>query len=274
MSLIETRMPSFEGGKAGEVATLKLPIGLRYHKLILQYAGITLAQMPSIRLKCNGKVFQRFSAEDRDVLNQQKRLAPADGFLVVPFDRVGLLERADRELTAINTGVPDSNGAAINSFTLEIDIASDVDGTPELNVFATQSAPIAGGAGVILNIRPETRSIAGAGELEVSDYQYSTPTAQAIHAMHFKATKGAIQKVKVERDQRPIWERKAALNNRLQKNGVRSPVGGWFHVDTSENGYGGESIDTRGAQDFRLIFDCSEAMQIKSYIEYIGVLGN
>lgn len=274
MNLIETRMPSFEGGKAGEVATLKLPIGLRYHKLVLSYSGVTLAQMPEIRIKANNKIFQRFSAVDRDELNQQKGLLPADGILVIPFDRLGLLNRADRELTAINTGVADATGAAINSLQIEIDISSTVSGTPSLSIEATQSAPVAGGAGVILNIRPETRSIAGAGELEVSDYQYNSPTAQAISAMHFKPSAGTISKGKVERDLRPIWERKAVTNTRLQLNGVRKPQAGWFHIDLCENGYGGNSIDTRGASDFRVIMDCNEAMQVKSLIEYIGILGN
>ena len=274
MSLIETRMPSFEGGQAGTVATLKLPIGLRYHKLMLEYSGITLAQMTEIRLKANGKVFQKYSAVDRDVLNQQKGLAAADGILRIDFDRIDLLTRLDRELTSINTGVADANGNAINSFTMEIDISSTVTGTPALRVDATQSAPVGGGAGVMIHIRPEMRTIAGAGELEVSDYQYGGVTSQAITAMHLKPTAGDIKKVKVERELRPIWERKKALNVRMQEDGVRKPQDGWFHVDTAENGYGGNSIDLRGAQDFRVIMDCSEAMQVKSLIEYLGALGN
>jgi hypothetical protein len=272
--LIETRMPSFEGGQAGTVATLKLPIGLRYHSLSLEYSSITLAEMTEIRLKANGKVFQKYSATDLDVLNQQKGLAAAAGLLFIPFDRIGLLNRADRERTAINTGVADANGNAINSFTMEIDIAGGVSGTPVLRVDATQSAPVAGGPGVIINIRPETRTISGAGELEVSDYQYNTPTAQAITAMHLKPSAGSISKVKIERNLRPIWERKAALNTRVQSNGIRVPQAGWFHVDTAEKAYAGNTISLGGAQDFRVIMDCGEAMQVKSLIEYIGVLGN
>jgi hypothetical protein len=272
--LIETRMPSFEGGQAGTTATLKLPIGLRYHSLSLEYSSITLAEMTEIRLKANGKVFQKFSAADIDTLNQQKGLAAAAGLLIIPFDRIGLLNRIDRERTAINTGVADANGNAINSFTLEIDIDAGVAGTPVLRVDATQSAPIGGGPGVIINIRPETRTISGAGELEVSDYQYGTPTAQAITAIHLKPSAGSISKVKVERNLRPIWERKTALNTRVQANGIRVPQSGWFHVDTAEKGYAGNTMALSGAQDFRVIMDCSEGMQVKSLIEYIGVLGN
>lgn len=270
--LIETRLPPFEGVAPGQQALIKLPIGRRFHHLYLVYAGVTLAQMTEIRVLANGKVFQRFTATERDKMNQFMGIAAANGILQIPFDRIGLLQRENRELTAVNTGVPDQAGFAINSFTVEIDIASGAT-APVLSMFATQSEPVAGGPGAMLNIRKDSRSIAGAGELEVSDYIYNKPVAQSLNAAYFVPSAGTINRVKVERNLYAIWERSTALNEKVQVDGVRTPVSGWWVLDTSERGYGGNNIGLKGVNDFRVIFDCSAAMTITSLMEYIGVLG-
>src|SRR5690606_22485953 len=157
---IEQRMPPFEGVAAGNTALIKLPIGRRFHALFLTYAGVTLAQMTEIRVMANGKVFQRFSATERDKMNQFIGLDAAAGILRIPFDRHKLKNREQEELTAINTGVPDAQGNSINSLTVEIDIAASAT-APVLSMNATQSEPVAGGPGVMLNIRKDSRSIAG-----------------------------------------------------------------------------------------------------------------
>ena len=270
---IETRLPSFEGVAAGNQALIKLPIGLRYHYLYLEYSGVTLAQLTEIRLKANNKVFQTFSATERDKMNQHKGLAAASGVLVIPLDRIGLKNREQEELTAVNTNVPDKNGYAITSFTVEVDIDGAA-AAPVLKMTASQSAAVAGGPGLMLNIYRQSRAISGDGELEVSDYPYGTVTAQALNAFHLIPSAGSISKVKIERELRAIFERDATHNNLIQANGVRTPQAGWYSVDPSELGYGGNSIDLRRVQDFRIKMQCSEAMTVKGIFEYLGALGN
>ncbi|WP_086931448.1 major capsid protein P2 [Agarilytica rhodophyticola] len=270
---IEKRMPSFNSVSAGNTASISLPIGRRYHMLYLFYSGITLAQMTEIRIKANGKVFQKFSATERDIMNQHKKLEPANGILRIPFDRVGLKRRDQEELTAVNTAVPDVRGNAINSFTLEIDIAEGVT-APSLKIEASQSAAIPGGPGLMMNIRRESRSINGAGELEVSDYLYGTPVSQSFDCMYAIPSAGSISKIRMERNLETFWERSAELNEMVQFDGVRQPISPWFSVDGLELGYGGNAFDLRNLNDFRVIYNCSEAMTVKSVFEYIGVLGN
>jgi hypothetical protein len=64
MPLLTKKMPSFEGVGAGQTATVRLPVGLRFHKLIVPYSGVTLAQMTEMRVIANGKVFQRLIGAD------------------------------------------------------------------------------------------------------------------------------------------------------------------------------------------------------------------
>ncbi len=268
------RMPPFEGVAAGNTALIKLPIGNRFHHLFLKYAGVTLAQMTEIRVIANGKVFQKFSATERDTMNQFHGLAAANGYLQIPFDRLGLRIRQDEEMTAINTNVPDANQRAIRSFTIEIDIHADAS-APALSMTAEQSPAVAGGPGLIMNIRKESRSIAGAGELEVGDYLYNTPVSQVLEKLFIKPSGSAvISKIGVERNLRNIWERETALNTIIQTDGVRTPQAGWYVIDGSERGYATAGISTLGAQDFRVKYEVSEAATINTIAEYIGVLGD
>lgn len=283
--LLEQRMPPFEGVAAGNTALIKLPIGRRFHHLYLEYSGVTLAQMTEIRILANGKVFQRFSATQRDKMNQFVGMAAAAGILHIPFERMGLKNRDQQELTAVNTNVSDAQGRAITSLQVEIDIAGTAT-APALSLQATQSSPVRGGPGVMLNIMKASRSIAGAGELEVSDYLYGTPVTMALNRAYFIPSANAINKVEVERELRSIWSRKTALNEFVQTNSDagRKPVAGWWVLDTTEKGYGANQIGlaqlgengqlVSKVQDFRIKFDCSGAMTVDGILEYTGILGD
>lgn len=271
---IEQKMPPFEGVSAGNTALIKLPIGRRFHSLFIEYSGVTLAQMTEIRVMANGKVFQRYSATERDKMNQHIGMAAAAGILEIPFDRKGLKNRDQEELTAVNTRVGDSAGNAINSFTVEIDI-SGAAVAPALSMNATQSEAVAGGPGLMLNIRKDTRSPAGAGKFEIADFIYNTPTSQTLNRVYFVPSTGSISEVQIERDLYNIFQRKTALNEKVQVDGGagRALVSGWWIVDTTEHGYGANNIGLGGVQDFRYTLDVSGAMTITAISEYIGVLG-
>lgn len=271
---IEQRMPGFEGVAAGNTALVKLPIGRRYHHLFLEYSGVTIAQMTEIRLIANGKVFQRFSASERDSMNQFIGLAAAadSGVLQLPLDRIGLKNRDQEEVTAVNTGVADARGNRISSFTVEIDIASGAT-APALKMYATQSEPLPGGPGLMLNIVKDSRSPAGAGKFEISDFPKNSLVHQILNRVYFKPSTGTISQVEIERDLYNIWERSAALNSKVQTDAGRKPQVGYFVVDTTELGYGANGIGTNPVNDFRYRLDVDGAMTITAIQEFIGILG-
>ena len=205
-------------------------------------------------------------------MNQFIGQAAAAGILQIPFDRIGLKNREQEELTAVNTGVADTQGNAITSFTVEIDIDGAAT-APVLDMEATQSEALPGGPGVMLNIRKDSRSIAGAGELEVSDFIYGTPVSQALNRVYLVPSASTISKVILERDLYNIWERKTALNEVVQTDGGRVPQSGYWVIDTTGLGYGANNIGLRGVQDFRYRISCDGAMTINAISEYLGVLG-
>lgn len=273
MPRIEVRMPAGEGIAAGQTATFKLPIGRRFHELQLAYSGVTLAQMTEIRLFANAKVIHRYSGTDRDLMNQFDGRAAAAGILVLPFDRYKLKTLAGEEETAFNTGSADANGNAITSAYIEIDIDAAA-AAPVLSLMATQSDALPGGAGTVLHIQRHTRDAAGAGEFDISDLPRGTATSIALNRIFFKPSANAVNKLTVERNQYTIFERIAALNSKVQTDGVRVPQAEFYALDKTERGYGGDPIDLVGVSDYRYKLDMSGAATLTIYSEYLGRLGD
>lgn len=284
MSRYDLEMPSFEGHGIGQKGLLKLPIGRRYHTLDLTYSGCTLAEM-EITLKLNGKVFQQFTGAQRDALNQYLGMEAAAGILHIPLDRSYLLQREQMESTAVNTGVRDSNGNIINSFTVEVKVANGAAGPVVLEMDAEQSDPVAGGPGLIPYIHRETRSTAGGGVFTISDFDKNVPERILLTRASFIPSTGQIDGVEIWKDNHMIWQRKTARNVRRQTDTKREPQTGYWIVDTEERGYGANTINLavlsketgqvlpNGVQDFRVKLDASEAMNVTGLLECIGHLG-
>lgn len=277
MARFELRMPSPDSVMPGQTATFKLPIGNRYHELQMVYAGTTfnLTHMTEMRVYLNGKVFQRFSATDRDKMNQFDGLAAANGILKIPFDRQNLLTLAAMEETAIDTGkvAATAEGEQISSFYIEIDIAGTAV-APTLSMNATVSKSLGLGVGTVLHIKRDTRTVGGAGEKDISDLNYGKITSQFLNRVWFKPTAGQLDKIRIELDTAVHYERSKALNEFIQGDGVRVPQAGFQVVDKTERGVGGDVIDLRDASDYRYIVEASAAMDLVIYSENLGRLGD
>lgn len=266
-----------EGVAPGQTATVRLPIGVKYHDVSL-VTNMTLANMTEIRLIANNKVIHRYSAAERDTINKFYGLEAFAGILLIPFDRKALKVRAMEEVTGINTGVRGENGEKISALYLEIDIAADAV-SPALDVYATTSAATPEGVGTVLHVKKNTRNSAGAGELEISDLPYNEPTAAALNSVFMFPRDNlgapvAMNKVTIERGLYKVFERTKALNDFMQKNGERVPQADVFAVDFTENGYGANALDLRGYQDFRYRLDMAGAANIPVVSEYLGILGD
>ena len=282
MQRITYKVQSPNGIGAGNTATLKLATGSKYHDLQL-VTNMDLADMPEIRVIADNKVIHRYSATERDMKNRhfkQQAFAKVNGkgVLVIPFDRLVQNSRVMEEMTALQVGWPYDNGEVIRNLTLEVDIADGVV-NPTLDVWATTSAVTKDYAGKVLHEVKHTRSAAGAGELQISDLPFNSPTTMALNSVFFIATDPdtgnpvAINKLKVERDQYKVFERTADLNVFLLKNGERDPQADVFTLDWTEKGYGGNALDLRRVQDFRYSLDMAAKAQITILSDYVGIRG-
>jgi hypothetical protein len=137
----DTKMPAPNAVAASSTSTFKLPIGRRYHSLLLIATGTAavVSDITEVRILANEKVIQRFSGADREMMNlfdgRETAAVNAGRFeLVIPFDRYGLLTRAAEEETALNTGSVGADGRAIKSLSVEVDLGAGITGTPALTM--------------------------------------------------------------------------------------------------------------------------------------------
>lgn len=282
MPRIDQRMPAAQSVTAGQTTTFRLPIGRRYHELQLIGAGTTFApsDISEIRVLLNNKIVQRYSGSDRDLMNlfDGRTSASIDAtsfMLILPFDRYGIMTKAGEEETAINTGSTDpNNGKVINNFAVEVDIAATPTGTLSLDMYATTSEQLPNGPGTVPYIVKSSRDYSSAQEYDLSDLPRGGVSTQFVDRVFLKPSTGTLQNIRVLANQYKIFERTAALNERKQLDGIRSPQNGLYVIDRTEWGYGGDPFDVRQLDDWRLQFTTSGAMTITGYTHYLGGLSD
>jgi len=267
MSLTTRKMPSFEGVAAGQTATLRLPIGLTFHKLLVAYSGVTLAQMTEARLVANGKTIQRWlSGTVLDKVNTFDGMNAAAGVLTLDATRYGLRTRPGEEYTAIGTGHPEDK-RPISTLSLEIDIDAAA-AAPVLSCKAVQSA--ARPVGELKHVRVFGYDPAGAGEYEISDL----PKMGKINRVIFLSAAAVINNIKLEVDNYTRFDRTKAENEVMQANGVRVPQATYYIVDFSEQGNGQDAVPVVGLNDLRFILDMAGGGHVDAIVEYIAPLSN
>lgn len=269
MPFTTRKMPSFEGVAAGQTATLRLPIGRTFNKLLISYAGATLAQLNAIRLVANGEVIQKWTeAAKLDVINQYEGRAAAGGVLTLDLERYGCLTRAGREVTALGTGITDrlKDPNPISTLSLEIDIDAAAVGTT-LSCKAHQSA--ARPVGLVKKVREYTYVAGAAGEYEISDI----PKRGIYNKISFGGhTANVYKSLVVERDNFIVFERTAAENESAQTDGVRVPQTDYVVYDPTEEGYGSEGLVSQGVADLRFKLDLTNAGSITVLVESLEPL--
>lgn len=271
MPLLTRKMPSWEGVAAGQTATIRLPVGLRFHKLLTTYSGVTLAQMDEIRVVANGKTIMRFNGGDvLDSMNKFDGRAAAAGVLTIDFERYGLRTRAGSELTVIDTTseAPDR----ISTLTVEIDINAAAVGPVLKAPKAVQSGSTGGGevSRLLKHVRIFGHDPAGSGEYEISDL----PKMGAINRVFFHSPTAAINAIKLQRDNYDVFDRTTDENKVLQIDGVRVPQAGFYVVDFSEEGNGQDFLTVAGVRDLRFRLDMAAAGHIDVIVEYIDRLAS
>jgi hypothetical protein len=267
MPLLTRKMPSWEGVAAGQTATVRLPIGNTYHKLLVPYSGVTLAQMDEIRIIANGKTIQRIIGGDvLDSMNQFDGRNAAAGILTIDFERFGLRTRAGSEFTVIGTGAS-GDAMPITTLAVEIDINAAAAAPVLTAAKAVQSAPQQ--SGVLKQVRAFGYDPAGAGDYEISDL----PRLGLINRVFFKSAV-VINSVKLARDGYTVFERTTAENAAVQNDGVRVTQANYWVMDFSEEGNGQDALAVAGVQDLRFTLDMAGAGHVDVIVEYLAPLNN
>lgn len=266
-------LPAFNGVAEGSVATVKIPVGMKIHQIILQRGGTAFNHdhMTKIVLKANGKAIQEFTGSELDDFAVHDGEAAGNnttGISVINLERPGLLNLAAIEATALATMVPMSNGKVINSLSLDVTISGST--APTLSGQVVKS-PIKQGevfGGIIKRRKFNQYAPGAAGVFEISDL----PLGDPINRIWIYGASDNVDAVELVVDNETKFNRTEEVNEFIQSNGVKSPVANWFVIDPTEKGEGFNAIETKGVQDFRLKLTMGGADTLTVFVEYLGDL--
>lgn len=282
-------LPQMNSVVAGATAYLELPIGVRYHNLLIAYSGTTFdyTKMDAIRLYCNNELIYTTSGTFQNVKNvfdnMPAAVAGGAGILEIPFERMRINDLIERYRKCINTG-PKSQGSAqsrrgIMNFRLEIDIdaaavapaialyadVSDVNTEqsvylPRLDTW--QEPVVAGGEWVHQNT---PKKVLGDPLRPFTERIWMVDTIAHITAFRMLV------------NGQELTNRTTTLNEARQKSwGVRTPQAGYVAFDPAEEGEANNFIP--GLQlatfDFRSTHAVGAATPLTMYSESMGPLAS
>jgi len=148
----------FTNVAASGVATVSLPVGMSYNKIILALGGtFTKSMITDIKVKLNGKVIVQNTGARLDLMNQYRGINAAAGFLTIDFTEPRAKIMAEQYLGNLNTA------QGVSSLTMEVTIAGATN--PTLDSYAELGPPAP--LGIVAKQILFTSSNGGAGKFPV-----------------------------------------------------------------------------------------------------------
>ena len=261
-------LPNLSRVAPGNKATLEMPVGPTYHRIVFQASGTALdvSHIKQINVKINGKTVQTFTDLQR-LIDLNKFHGNSDdsaGEFVLHFFS-GNTAEAWRRLPGIGTG-------DISTFHLEINLDGAFPGDGAINAYA-QIDPSQQPLGAFIHIREFPTSTAASGWLELD----KLPRAAFYRAIHF--FKADADQIQVKTNLTEVIDAPKGVLHRLAKEGrpvARVPVDARAtHVDftvlNGEMNY--DVLNLQGVSDFRVRANLASSGSIDVVTETLDVLG-
>lgn len=260
-----SKLPSLANVAPGSTATLNCPIGRSYDRIILEYTGVTLAQMKNLRVELDGKPIMEFKdGTQLDDINKYYKRYDEAGFLTIWFNRPEMNSLEHQRVTRLGTGA--GGQGVVQTFQVSFDIDSAAS-APVVKAHAVQSD--ASPLGMITKVKQFVFSSATAGQFEID----SIPRGPRILAVHcFKADVNAVE---VEQNSRKIREGSKALLEFLQKESNRAPMSAKAtSIDFTQEADLFHSIETRPdiIRDQRFRLTLGTPGEVRVVVEYLDYL--
>lgn len=140
---------------ANGVASVSLPVGMSYNRILLQLGGtFTKAMITDIKVRLNGKVIFQQTGSRLDLINTYRARGVSATFLVVDFTEPEAKQMAEQYIGNLNTA------QGVTSLTMEVTIAGAT--SPTLDSWAEVGPPAP--LGVVAKQILFTTSVSGSGK--------------------------------------------------------------------------------------------------------------
>lgn len=267
------RLPSLSRVVPGSKATLELPLGPTYERIIFTVSaasGLDAADIGRIDVLINGQVKQTYKDLQRlmDINGYYNRDADTVSGTQIQFalhfSRAELMDSLWRQAPGIGT-------ADVQTLHIELDIAAGAPADIAINAHALTN-PARQPLGVFFNVKEFPFSSAVSGEVEAD----KLPRGAFYSALHL--FKPDISEVQVEANSVRIIGATKSVMERLQKGAApkaRVPVTAKAtHIDFILDGDLLDSLPTANLQDFRVKMKLATAGAVDIVAETLDTLSN
>lgn len=246
---------SFNGVAFNSKASMSLPVGPTYNEIHL-VTSLTAAQIRQVSVVVNGDTIIQVSGDDLVMMERYKgHFVQADTF-VIPFTN----PNAKNQNGSLFGGLVTLQGENI---TLEVEIGSG-SGALHLDAIAFQS-PAQARRVFVPRIRTHTMQAGATGWNDFTTFPANAATS--IRRAYFK---GAVNRLKVERDSLILFDVKDAIQRTQQKRVGRFPQAGVFIFDPTMYGFEQADVLNTGYQsEFVFRADLDEAKPIAILVESV-----
>lgn len=249
---------------ASGVATVSLPVGMSYNRILLALGGtFTKAMITDIKVKMNGKVIYQNTGSRLDLINTYRGRAVSAAFLVIDFTEPDAKTMAEQFIGNLNTA------QGVSSLTMEITIAGAT--SPTLDSY-TEMGPPAALAAISKQIL-FTSSMGGAGKFPVKLIDVANRGA-IIKRVHFAHT-GNVTALEVKKNGVVIHDNiLTAVNTFNQLDYKKVAQSNMYTYDPCMDNNYSNAIRTQDATSLEFNLTVSGADTVTAVLEAVDLLGN
>lgn len=246
----------------GATATLVLPLGMTYERLMLRLAGgLTKAHLTAIRIRANSKVVHECSALQLEQMNNYTKMYSDPKFLAIDFSELRARDQPGQSIGAIGTL------GGMKQLVLEIEISAAAPAGIKLDVFSQVTGPkqldfmnklirypanlAAGKSPVVLPFGPN-------GSVIKRIFVFSQ------YMTDLEIKKNGVTIHSSDKDVIEFW----------QKENDCVPQPGMYVFDPMVDKNATDMLRTDDAQTFEFIVNLSQSEAITVFVEYIDRLEN
>lgn len=250
---------------ASGVASVSLPVGMSYNRIILQLGGTTFTKsmITDLKVRLNGKVIVQNTGSRLDLINAYRARGSSANFLIIDFTEPAAKLMSEQFIGNLNTAT------SVTSLTLEVTISGAT--APTLDSWSELGPPAP--LGVVAKQIPFTSSFGGSGKFPMKLIDVANRGA-IIKRVHF-AHGGNVTGLEVKKNGIVIHDNvTTAVNTFYQLDYKKVAQTNLYTYDPCLDDNYTNAIKTQDATSIEFNLTTSAADTCTAVIEVLDLLGN
>jgi hypothetical protein len=250
---------------ASGVASVSLPVGMSYNRVILVLGGTTFTKsmITSIKVRLNGKVIIDHTGARLDAVNTYRKRGSGATYLVIDFCEPDAKTMSEQYIGNVNTA------QGVSSFTIEVTTSGAT--APTLDSYSELGPPAP--LGVIAKAIPFTTSFAGSGKFpfKLIDVANRGAIVKRVHFFHG----GNVSALEVKKNGIVIHDNiPAAVNTFWQADYNKVAQANVYTYDPCADNNYANAVKTQDMVSLEFNLTTTAADTVTAVVEALDLLGN